>query len=117
MLNGLKIDNDGTVSDFVVENGKLLDGLYSAIGCNLVDVVRVTDRIDFWLDDEGLYTQEPNPYARALGQYLSQSAWIPIHGPVVLLGGTDDEGETRSLPVAIGARVRMLIAGARVLTS
>lgn len=115
---GLVIGIDGTVTDFTTEDSpRLLDALYSAIGCDLVDVVSLTDRIEFWVDDEGLYRQELNPYARALGQYLTNSAWQPIAGPVVVLGGVDEEGETLGLDQAVADRIRALINGARVLTS
>lgn len=35
-----------------------LHELYRLIGCSLVDVVRLTDVIDMWLDDEGLYNSQ-----------------------------------------------------------
>lgn len=111
---GLVIEVDGTIKDFTTEGSpSMLAALYSAIGCDLVDVVSLTDRVEFWVDDEGLYRQELNPYARALGQYLTNSAWQQIAGPVVVLGGIDDEGDARSLDEVSSARIQALINGAR----
>ena len=65
------------------------------IGCRLVDVVALTDRLDMWIDDEGLYTQPVNPYATALARHHG-FVWQPYHGPV-LLCSVDIDGNSSDL--------------------
>lgn len=65
------------------------------LGCSLVDVVALTDRLDMWLDDEGLYTQPVNPVATALARHYG-FVWQPYYGPV-LLCGVDSEGASIDL--------------------
>lgn len=57
-------------------NDTHLHSLYAALGCQWVDVIRLTDDIDAWLDDEGRVNgAEPNTTAtnlfRAFGWHLS----------------------------------------------
>ncbi|MFI6900289.1 DUF3846 domain-containing protein [Nonomuraea sp. NPDC050394] len=69
--------------------------MYREIGCRSVDVVRLTSRLDMWLDDEGIYTQPVNPFATALAQqhgYVHQ----PYFGNA-LLCSVDDEGNSIDL--------------------
>lgn len=59
-------------------NDTHLLSLYSALGCQWVDVIRLTDDIDAWLDDEGrLNGAEPNTLAtslfRAFGWHLADT--------------------------------------------
>lgn len=65
------------------------------LGCSLVDVVALTDQLDMWLDDEGLYTQPMNPVATALARHYG-FVWQPYHGPVMLCS-VDDEGASIDL--------------------
>lgn len=36
---------------------------YQAIGCMMVERVRLTEIVDMWVDEEGMYTQKSNPFA------------------------------------------------------
>jgi len=75
-----------------------LDTLRDLIGCAYVDVVRLTSRLDMWIDDEGVYTQPPNPVATALAQRYGRT-WQSYHGTVVLAAFNED-GDTIGLTPA-----------------
>lgn len=100
---GLRITPDGRASGVSLQptNGSHLDALYEAIGCRFVDVVRLRDGLDMWVDDEGLYTAEPNLFATTLADQLTPGGAVQIyHGTAVFLGADDDTGETVSVPGA-----------------
>jgi uncharacterized protein DUF3846 len=59
------------------------------IGCRYVDVVRLTNTLDMWLDDEGLYTQPVNLPATQLARRHGY-VWQDYHGPVLLCGVNRD---------------------------
>ncbi|NUK55484.1 DUF3846 domain-containing protein [Streptomyces lunaelactis] len=65
----------------------------SVIRCERVDVVALTDQVDMWLDDEGLYNHPVNKLATLLAVRFGFT-WQEYHGPVLLTGGADAEGET-----------------------
>lgn len=75
-----------------------LTQMYRAIGCDRVDCVGLTDRIDMWIDDEGLYNFPPNPLATALARHFGFT-FQAYHGPVVLCG-VDSEGRSVDLGTA-----------------
>ncbi|MFJ4879886.1 DUF3846 domain-containing protein [Streptomyces sp. NPDC088745] len=79
--------------DLPNNSGDRLTVMYSVIRCRNVDVVALTDRLDMWLDDKGLYTQPVNPVATALARRFGRT-YQSYHGPVLLTGGADEEGET-----------------------
>lgn len=59
------------------------------MNCARVDVVALTDRLDMWIDDEGLYNHPVNPTGTALARRHG-FVWQPYHGPVMLC--SVDEG-------------------------
>ena len=65
---------------------------YNQIECGLVDRVRLTDKIDMWVDDEGMFTQEINPYATKLANNFGYPVeWL--FGNAVITGTRwTDEG-------------------------
>lgn len=79
----------------------------AALRCSLIDVVALTDRWDMWLDDEGIYNHHdaPNPVATALAQRFGHTHQR-YHGPVLITGGADDEGDT--LPLTRDSLVGLL---------
>jgi len=81
-----------------VDGDDRLKVMRAVIRCDLVDVVALTSRLDMWLDDEGLYDHPVNVAASLLAARHG-FAWQPYHGPVLLTGGPDDEGETLPLSV------------------
>jgi hypothetical protein len=73
----------------------------AAIGCQRVDVVRLTDQLDMWIDDEGLYNSAINPLATRLAHHFQSdipSAYRqPYFGTTVFLGINQNTGETLSI--------------------
>jgi hypothetical protein len=117
MVTGILIKTDGTVENFEQQEGEsLLHGMYRALEVDMVELVQLTDEIGLWLDEEGLYSgQVPNLYATALGATLGfRNPWgVPLMGPVLVLGGCDDEGDTLSLSDEDAQRIRGAIASVR----
>lgn len=68
------------------------------LNCRLVDVVALTDRLDMWIDDEGIYNHPINPLATALARHYG-FVWQPYHGPVMLCS-VDRAGNSIDLDVA-----------------
>ncbi|SKO33970.1 Domain of uncharacterised function (DUF3846) [Mycobacteroides abscessus subsp. abscessus] len=92
------IRTDGTIETIDIEavsSDERLQLMYAALGCHTMDLVRLTDGIDMWVDDNGLYTAEVNPIATALAQRYGLT-WQSYHG-AVLLAAADDEGDTINL--------------------
>lgn len=81
-----------------VDGRDRLTVMYSVIRCRNVDVVALTSRLDMWVDDEGMYNHPVNPVATFLAARHGFT-WQKYHGPVLLTGGADDEGETLPLTV------------------
>lgn len=83
--------------------GDTLPHLQKAVG-GLVDVVQLADGFDLWLNDEGMYTEEPN---RPVSHYVSQVAgrWVQTFHGTAVFTGCDDEGSTTSLPETWRRRV------------
>ncbi|MFJ2060396.1 DUF3846 domain-containing protein [Streptomyces sp. NPDC087908] len=82
--------------DLPGDSGARLTAMYSLMRCDQVDVVALTDQVDMWLDDNGFYTQPVNPVATLLARRFGRT-YQDYHGPVLLTGGADDEGETLPL--------------------
>lgn len=73
-----------------------LAAMYALLRCTSVDVVALTSQWDMWIDDEGLYNHPVNPAASALARRFG-FVHQPYHGPVLITGGADDEGDTLPL--------------------
>ncbi|THA53268.1 DUF3846 domain-containing protein [Streptomyces sp. A1136] len=82
--------------DLPADTGERLTAMYSLIHCDNVDVVALTDQLDMWLDDEGLYTQRVNPLATLFAGRFGRT-YQSYHGPVLLTGGANSEGDTLPL--------------------
>ena len=91
----LRLDPNGEVTKLKLTAGKSLHQMYESIGCNAVDVVRLTTQLDMWIDDEGIYTQKINPVATALAQRFGKVYQL-YHGPAVI-AGMSPEGDTIGL--------------------
>jgi hypothetical protein len=95
MGTALVLHPDGEIVEInFKQGGDHLALMREHIGCSLVDCVALTSRLDMWIDDEGLYTQRPNPLATALAAHHGFT-WQRYHGPVILCsadraGGTID---------------------------
>jgi len=82
--------------EYPANSDEHLTVLRAVMLCDRVDVVALTDQLDMWIDDEGLYRQPINPAATVLAQ-LFGFTHQPYHGPVVLTGGADGNGDTIAL--------------------
>lgn len=49
----------------------ILAGLYAVIDCDAVEVGRLADQSDMWIDDEELYYAQANPLATKLAHHFS----------------------------------------------
>jgi len=86
---------DGTVEDIPLTSGDSLSQMRHHIGCSFVDVVALTDKIDMWIDDDGIFTQKVNPAATLLARYYGFT-YQPYYGPVILCSVTP-EGDSVNL--------------------
>ncbi len=109
MVKGLVIGTDGTLRrvEFADDTGDArLDGMYTAIGCRMVDVVGYSDTIDVWVDDEGIYNSVLNVELSIMLDIRhggrGQGAWA---GAGLFLGVDQESGTSRSLTPAEEAEV------------
>ena len=91
--NAIVIDVDGTARRIILPEQDRLRAMYAALRCELVDVVAMTDKLDMWLDDEGMYNQPVNPYATELARRFG-FVFQHYYGPVLLCGSTPDGDST-----------------------
>jgi len=80
------------VYEIEIEPG--LDAMYEAIGCRAVDMVRITQLDDLWIDDCGLL-REPQPDKF---KFLGHAQPLAGNG---LICGYDDQGETVSTALTV----------------
>lgn len=96
-LTGLRIDVDGMLSTVSIDGTTThtrLMGMYQHIGCTTVDVIGLGG-IDVWVDDEGLYTQDPNPTLTGMLR-LTRPFQTHLSGPGLFLR-VNAEGDTLGL--------------------
>lgn len=86
----LVIHPDGEIVTVNLKPGVIhLALMYEHLDCRTVEVVRLTDKLDMWLDEEGLYCHPVNPVATALARRYGLT-WQNYHGPVLVCGVNDD---------------------------
>ena len=70
-----------------------LEDMYNHVGCDHLDIVRLPERIDIWVDDEGLLKS-----GNIVMQYQLKDIGEPLHlaGNALFLS-YDDEGNTIGL--------------------
>lgn len=93
----LWITADGAITSVTLppSEGERGDALREMVG-GWLDLVRLSDRLDMWVNDEGLFQfPEPNVTASRVAGVFGFD-WQPYHGPAVLTG-TDGEGNTVGL--------------------
>lgn len=104
MTRGLRIDVDGTVTEIEWAPEAAVGVLQEAVG-GIFANVDLSEDLDMWVNDEGLYLCEPNQAAtNVVRTYLGQDTQ-PFHGPAVFTGGVDEEGDTLSIGGAFLAMV------------
>jgi Domain of unknown function (DUF3846) len=95
----VKVDADavnrfGSVE--VPSGDECLRAMYRLLECSTVDVVRLADDVDMWLDDEGMYGGLVNPAATIIAGEFGFT-WQPYFGHVLFLGGAGPRGDTVGL--------------------
>ena len=96
MTTSLVIHPDGDIVEVNLEPGAdRLALMRKHLRCSMVDCVALTDRLDMWIDDEGLYTKPVNRPATALARRYGFT-WQDYRGPV-LLCGVDGHGDSIDL--------------------
>lgn len=101
----LVLGADGTLHQecwTTAADGGLLKQLQAAIG-GLADAVALTDDLELWVHDEGLYVCEPNPVATLLALALGRNTFL--YGTAVITGGANADGSTRGLSPRDRARL------------
>lgn len=76
-----------------VDNNGKLDGLYKAIGCEMVEAIRVGDNETMWLDEEG-FLSEGRPVFR-----LNDNPQA-LAGRALILGDKNGDSAPTRLPLA-----------------
>lgn len=104
----LAVYPDGALADVTLMGGRVLEDLYGLIGCRSVDVVRLGESLDMWVDDEGMLVGAASRPATRLAREYG-FVWQPYYGVAVLTGGADRDGNTLSLAAAQAAAVRDLL--------
>lgn len=78
-------------------DGVVGEALRAVLGCEWFDVVRVSERLDMWIDDEGLTVGDPvmNEAATRIARFYAL-VWQPYVGRVVF-ASHDGNGATVGL--------------------
>lgn len=98
-LLSLPESNDLTEVAVKQENGSTLTELYRVLDCRTVDVIRLTDSIDLWVDDEALLVADPVPN-RLLSMMMiafGRGGEDHIMGRGLFLSADESTGATLSL--------------------
>lgn len=110
-LRALRIATDGTLTDITLPTqppDAFNAALHEHIGCRTAGHVVLTDKCTVWLDDEGLYTQPPNPALGLICATFGLTAQ-PYHGTGVLTGGRDPFGNTLPLGEHVATLAREIV--------
>jgi hypothetical protein len=92
----LLLTGDGAIAEINLPTTNQLTVMQAVLRCDRVDVVALTTRMDMWIDDEGIYNHEINVPATLLARRYG-FCYQAYHGPVLLTGGADAEGDTLPL--------------------
>ena len=105
----LALYTDGEISRFAIQEDEL-EVLQGIVG-GWVQCVTLRPDLSLWCNDEGKLLQlPPNPLAQAVWDKHFGEGTDVIVGNVVLLGGSDDDGETLGIaPDLAGSIVSMLL--------
>ncbi|MGK2237554.1 MAG: hypothetical protein ACI9JD_000097 [Rhodococcus sp. (in: high G+C Gram-positive bacteria)] len=98
-VTAVKIDVNGqaTIVELQADGQGVGKAFREALDCRNFDVVRLAPGLDMWIDDEGLFTD--NPEVNRVATRIARSyglRWQPYVGTVVF-ASSDQEGETHSL--------------------
>ena len=80
LVVGLRITVGGSVQKAEIPRNAILGSLYAAIGCECVDVIRLTDQLEMWIDDEGLFNSRISTRWRLDWRTISNPIFHPPIG-------------------------------------
>lgn len=98
MPKAIRITVDGGWSAVDMPEGDTLHWLYGQIGCRYVDLVRLPDGLDMWIDDDGSFVddgQNVNILATALNLYMGNAH--PALWGTMMITRHNGEGDTTGL--------------------
>ena len=91
--------NAKTLAITALETETFLETAYDHIKTHVVDVVRVSDNIDIWIDDNGRIS--PSEDVRLSNDHVygflletKDGLKLPLAGHIIITGGADDDGNT-----------------------
>jgi hypothetical protein len=93
----LVVPHDDTPFFSEFHDGRFLSFAYAAIGCDLVERIRMTHDMDMWIDEEGLLTGQPYNMKANLILAPYYGGMINIVGTVII-AGVNADGDTVSIP-------------------
>ena len=101
-MQAMKITTTGDITTVNISEDNVLKDLYREIGCSMVEVVRISEGVDLWCDEEGrLVNKDVNPSATAIAvQKLDESGrglLGSIVGDVIIMGINEETGESIGL--------------------
>lgn len=104
------IDVEGAIqeTEWQSTDDTLLPQLQQGVGGGLVDVVHLTDDVNMWVNEEGLWLFGVNDVATSVARHFGFTHQ-PYYGPVVFTGGIDTEGAT--LPLSPDTASEVVAAG------
>lgn len=99
MAKAIKVTPEGEVAILDMPEGDTLQWLYKQIGCTMVDLVRLDEVHDMWMDDDFVTPPPVNGAAtllRALFRGEPLNLDYPVYGSVIL-ARHDGRGATTGL--------------------
>ncbi|MBN9605010.1 MAG: hypothetical protein J0G30_00150 [Actinomycetales bacterium] len=97
-IHGLRIGLDGHLEELVLpaDPADLATALNTALDSRVFDLVRFDGDLDLFVDDEGIYTSQPNPVMSIVARWLGCEQSL-LFGPGVFLRGDPRTGDSLSL--------------------
>src|SRR5690606_10210238 len=80
-MDALRLDVDGNLTE-VTFGDSSLKALQEGVG-GIVDCVSLSDTIDMWVHDEGMFMFAVNPFASAIAPVIRGQRLQDFHGAVV----------------------------------
>lgn len=105
----IQVHPDGRVFDGPLPGPTTMDGLYEALSCRTYDVIRLTDGIDMWVDDEGAINGSDVNLAASIIANRCGHPHAILFGAAVLAAGNED-GDTVGLTDEQAATIVRVLA-------
>lgn len=112
-IDVVTIQPDGAITHETIPNG--CEPLQQRVGGWIEAVSSADGEVTLWCNEEGALNGMPmNGFATQLWYMLNpvMAGHGVLHGPVVVSGGTDPEGETLSIPPRLASALNDAVANA-----